>query len=997
MRRQNLKLTTHFFSDVAGQKSAIRLGKAIACLGLLMGLCLPLWSQSEADNGTIRGQITDPNGAAVADAKITVTNGDTAFVRTVTTNPEGYYVAANLPLGPYTVSIEKEGFSKLEAPGVVLDAGREAVIDGALKLGALTSTIEVTGGAPIVEPARTNIGRTITQAEVANLPLTSRNPYNFILFQPGVSGHPNPELGIPRTINTNGQMDRINYQMDGMVDTESDRYGLRLFPISDVYVREVQTVANSFAPEFGNTTGDIFNVISNSGTNDIHGLFQWIRRSVDASARPLLLAPSAVKPDLELSDYSANLGGPLIRNKLFLFGGYEHMTRGSPMPSTITAADAAALGLSSNLLGTAPGLLHGQFGNIRADWTISPRNQIFFRYNLFRNDFPFNTSVGNIFALDAATDFRDRAHVVGTQLMTEVSPTVLNELRFSWAYRSNTHFNDPLTGTGPQIFIPSHAVFGGSGNVPSLPNQGGAGDIFTEKIPNWNDNLTWIRAKHTMKFGASMSVIQDLQRSQTFAQYQFPSIATYLAAKSPTATNAQKLAYTTFTSNTDPNGLSYQSLFYGLYAQDSWQVRPSVLLIYGLRWDRYQAPGANPNAPFIDSRNFTTPNTDFSPRVGIAWRAGARTVVRASWGIFYDPAPTNLWFNSLNQDGSNRISALSLSGTNGGATTASPGAPLFPSTTVSGVASPIQSVITVTPNLRNAHAENASLQVTRELSQNDSFSLGYVHTGGRQLLFLHNINLINPIGTLADGRPIFSSAINAATRLDPRFNNISLQDSGANSSYDALLATYQHRFARGYQVSASYTFSHTLSDAPDVNSFEQNLPIEDPTNRKRDRGNSAVNRPQALTISAVLEPRVNVDEKIVHTILNGNMFAVLANLSSGDAQNVTATGTLNGDSTTSSVTRPAFIGRDTVRGPAIYQVDLRYTRTMFTFKERFSTQFIAESNNLFNHPNITSVRTSGFAVNSATGILLAPLPTTFAPTSTVLEARIVQFGLAVRW
>jgi hypothetical protein len=105
---------------------------------------------------------------------------------------------------------------------------------------------------------------------------------------------------------------------------------------------------------------------------------------------------------------------------------------------------------------------------------------------------------------------------------------------------------------------------------------------------------------------------------------------------------------------------------------------------------------------------------------------------------------------------------------------------------------------------------------------------------------------------------------------------------------------------------------------------------------------------------------------------------------------------LNGDSTTSAVTRPAFIGRNTVRGPAIYQVDLRYTRTMFRFKERVSTQFIAESNNLFNHPNITSVRTSGFAVNSS-GILLAPLPTTFAPTSTVLEARIVQFGLAVRW
>ena len=150
---------------------------------------------------------------------------------------------------------KKEGFETQRHTGVILDAGTEGVIDAQLKVGSVTTTIEVTGGAPVVEPSRTNTGRTISHAEVDNLPLTSRNPYNFIIFQPGVSGHPNPELGIPRTINTNGLLDRINYQMDGMVDTESDRYGLRLFPISDIYVREVQTVSNSFAPEFGNTAG----------------------------------------------------------------------------------------------------------------------------------------------------------------------------------------------------------------------------------------------------------------------------------------------------------------------------------------------------------------------------------------------------------------------------------------------------------------------------------------------------------------------------------------------------------------------------------------------------------------------------------------------------------------------------------------------------------------------------------------------------------------------
>ena len=150
----------------------------------------------------------------------------------------------------------------------------------------MTTTVEVTGGAPVLEPCRVSTGRTIDWTEIDNLPLTSRNPYNFVIFQPGLSGHPNPELGIPRTLNTNGLLDRINYQMDGMVDTETDRYGLRLFAISDIYVREVQTVSNSFAPEFGGTAGDIFNVITNSGSNQFHGEFYFIGRPPDRVRAP---------------------------------------------------------------------------------------------------------------------------------------------------------------------------------------------------------------------------------------------------------------------------------------------------------------------------------------------------------------------------------------------------------------------------------------------------------------------------------------------------------------------------------------------------------------------------------------------------------------------------------------------------------------------------------------------------------------------------------------
>src|SRR5882757_6032618 len=323
----------------------------------------PARAQVQAINGSVRGRVLDQTGSPLAEAAVTIENAQTGFSRSLTTSEDGYYVVPNLPLGTYSVRIEKNGFDTERHTGIVLEAGTEAVIDAQLKVGATSTSIEVSGGAPIIEPSRTSIGRTITHAEVDNLPLTSRNPYNFIVFQPGVSGHPNPELGIPRTINTNGLLDRINYQMDGMVDTETDRYGLRLFPIADIYVQEVQTVSNSFAPEFGFTAGNIYNVITGSGSNQFHGEFQYIGRPTDASARPILLAATAAKPDLTLSDIAFNAGGAILKNRLFIFGAYEHLTRGLPQPNTISQANAALIGLPASLLVTAPSIQHAQFAD----------------------------------------------------------------------------------------------------------------------------------------------------------------------------------------------------------------------------------------------------------------------------------------------------------------------------------------------------------------------------------------------------------------------------------------------------------------------------------------------------------------------------------------------------------------------------------------------------------------------------------------------------------
>jgi hypothetical protein len=933
------------------------------------------FGQAQAINGSVRGRVLDSAGAPITAAKVDATNDATGFTRSQETNDDGYYVIPNLPLGSYTLLIQKSGFSSERHPGVLLDAGTTATIDASLKVGQLTTSVDVEGGAPIVDPDRVSTGRTISFQETDNLPLTSRNPYNFILFQPGVSGHPNPELGIPRLLNTNGLADHVNYQLDGSNDTESDRTGLRLYAIADNYVSEVQVVSNSFSPEFGRTAGDIFNVITQSGSNQFHGEVQFIGRPLDLVARPILATPATLKPIA--NDFSANAGGRLIKDKLFFFASYEHVKRSVPSPSTITTANALALGLPSSLLANPPAVEHAQWVDTRLDWSITQKHQFFIRYNYFRNRYPFNTNDGGLYALNAASDFRDRAHVAGAQLLSTFSPTVLNELRFGWPYRNEQHIADPLTGTGSEITISGIANFGGSTAV---------GDRFQEKIPNLNDNFTVIRGAHTFKAGFGFQQNLDTQAADIYTQYVFPTIAAYQSALAGT----NPYSYSTFNASVGEPGAWYHSFFWDWFLQDSWKIKPNLTVVYGVRYDRFDSPGGDKSALFPWSQNFRTPGADFAPRLGIAWAIDSKTVLRASSGIFYEAPPTNLWYNAIYNDGGSASYIASIA-------SSAAGAPAFPAVVVNGtLPRSSQTIYTVTTNFKNDYAINSSFQITRQLSQNDSLTVGYANVNARNLEYLRNLNLINPTSYLADGRPVYSTTASAATRLYPQFNNIALEDTGANSSYNALIVNYQRRLQRGVTVNASYTWSHSISDAPEANAYDQGSNfIEDPSNRERDRGNTAINRPNAFTLSSVLQPSFpGIQNRVLRAIANGNQIALLGNLSSGDEQNEISNRVLNGDSLAGAgVTRPLFVGRNTLRTPNIYQVDARYSRSFFKLFDRFTPKFFLEANNIFNHPNITSINTTA-TVNTAGQITASP---TLAPTSTLLEGRIVQLGVRAQW
>ncbi len=329
---------------------------------------------------------------------------------------------------------------------------------------------------------------------------------------------------------------------------------------------------------------------------------------------------------------------------------------------------------------------------------------------------------------------------------------------------------------------------------------------------------------------------------------------------------------------------------------------------------------------------------------------------------------------------------------------------------------PTQSPYELTPRFKNEYTWNANLQVSQQLAKNDGLLFSYVMTNGRNMQFLENVNLINPIGALADGRPVYSSSASATTRaiyLLPSglaLNNITLINVGSNSSYNGLSATYQHRYSEGLTTSASYTWSHAITDTPEGNSYQFSSSVEDPSNPFRDRGNSNINRPNAFTFSTVYNPRSHLDNNLLNSFANGNELSVLGNFLSGDPLSLTSSSSVNGDSTSTS--RPLFIQRNTLRSPPVYQVDARFTRTLFTLNERISTKLIVESTNVFNRSNFitlnTSATTQACIVSGTNGCSNATTPASgsayiagqitaypnLAPTG-ALDARILQFGLKI--
>lgn len=908
-----------------------------------------LHAQSQAVNGTIEGVVRDATGAVLPGASVSVVNLDTGQQRTMTTNADGGYRAVLLSLGSYRVKAELQGFKTIERTGITLSAGQTAVVNFAMEVGGVAEVVSVTGEVPVTDPGKIDLGRTIGEAEVRNLPLVARNPYNFAFLQPNVTGYENEEFGVPR-INANGTQMHTNYQIDGNTNTEKDRAGLRLLPASEIMVREVKLITSGFAPEFGQTTGMVYNAITPSGSNDLHGSASYRFRRKGMSARPFFLNPAAPKPDTHVDDYTATLGGPIVRDKWFYYAGYEHVSRDLSADRVITVkpADAARIGLSTTAIpaeGVIPASQGVSFFLGKTDYQLAPDHKLAARYFFFKNESPFN--IGNVSSgtpntVEQATDFHDRMDSASAQLISSFGSNKLNELRFQFARRHQSRTASDGSGTGPAIAISGIAFFGGP-----VATVSDAGFDFSQKIWQVLDNFTVLRGRHSLKMGFDLQYVDDFRRNNLFQLYTFPTIDAYLGARS----GVTPRSYSTFQQLVGNPEVSYNSTFLSLFVQDDLRVSDRFKVLFGVRYDLFRIPDARPFAGNALSNDFKVDKNNFGPRAGFSWTldSRARTVLRASSGIMYEPPLINFYEDAIQRNGDPRTLTATLNPT-------SLGAPAFPATLSDlppGFTRPLQSIVTMDSDFSTQYTILSNVQLERALTNDFSVSVGYVNSLGRNMPVLVDTNLVPTGLTLADGRPIFSTAVTSATRVDPTFNHVDAFQSIGRGTYNALTVTVNKRMSHGFQAQASYTLAKGEDDAPLTGTYvvgSQDDRLSDPTNIDRDQGVTPFNQTHTFVFSGLIQPRVS-GGGVGAAILNNNQLGFIWQWNSGLPFNIRSNRDLNLDGVQND--RPIGIDRNTGRLGRVLNVDMRYVR--FLHFGRLRPELFVEAKNVFNVVNVSGV------------------------------------------
>jgi hypothetical protein len=924
-----------------------------------------IWAQATAQ---IAGTVRDQSGAVLPGVEVTATQTETGLARSAVTNETGSYVLSNLPIGPYRLEAGLPGFRTFVQTGIVLQVNGSPVINPVLEVGQVTEQVEVQANATLVETRTTGIGQVVENARVLELPLNGRNVNELISLSGAVapaaangSGR-NPFLATTGVSVAGGSSIGLNYTLDGANHNNSFENTYLSMPFPDA-MQEFKVETSATAVQNGVRPAGSVSLVTKSGTNEFHGnLFEFVRNG-KFNARNAF----ATKRDtIKRNQFGGTIGGPMIKNKVFFFGGYQGTTvRQDPVDvvtfvptAAMLAGDftafaspacnggrqitlrvpflnnsvdpallsKAAVNFTKLLPGTSDPCGRTIYGNqVRAnlhmavgriDYQRSDKNSIFGRYLVDSNFSPpsFTMSHNVLSVSNGSTglgiDALTQAFSLGDTYL--VSANVVNSFRLTanrWVGgRTGVEYAGwPEMGVKMFSYQPKRLAGTVTGGWNISPGGVGSAKM---ALFGGNDDLSVIHGNHQLAIGTQLSWwwINSYSDFYSYGRATFTGQATNLGLADYLMGNVAQWTMGT------PAPTLKRDKYAGAYFGDTWKVRQSFTLNYGVRWEPFFASvnrdgstthydhdalvkgvksdkllAAPPGVFFAGDPGVPGQSMmkdrwwNFSPRLGLAWdvSGNGRTSIRASVGTFYD-YPSSFYQVGLSNapptSQRNIITGVNLD--NPWATY--PGGDPFPTPFgkdwTRDTPWPLNAVVTaVDYDTQNTMISQWNLSLQRQVRSDWLVSGSYLGTESAHLWALQQLNpavfipgncQAGQYGLTAPG--LCSATANTNQRRvlaleNPQygkfFGTVNRIDSGSTASYHGLVLSVQRRAARGLTITSNYTWSHCISDSVTTNtgnSGNADGGYLNPQNRSLDRGNCEADRRHIFSSSAVAEtPRLS--------------------------------------------------------------------------------------------------------------------------------------------
>lgn len=898
--------------------------------------------RGQTSTGEIQVELTDPSNAAIPSGQIQIKGTETGnLVRSLTTNESGLAIATLLPPATYDVTASAGGFGTIVRKGIVLRVSETVTLRLRLEPGAMQQTVTVMGETPQLEEKSMALAGVVEQKQIVQLPLNGRNYLQLALLMPGAVPSASSRDNSFSAYGNSGLQNA--FLLDGARNISYLR-GLDtltrdvLRPPLDA-IDQFSVQLSNYSAQFGASSGGIVSVVTKSGTNSLHGsAYNFIRNNQLDAAN--YFAPPGTNPLLVRNQFGGSLGGPIIKNKVWLFGAYED----TPIRSenTLTSAVPAAefrqgrFGaipvfdpFSTRANPSGPGYVRQALpGNVIPASLISQTGQqLLNRYplanrgtNFIRNSANRQASHNGVMRGDVQVSSKDSVYVrfgitrssqdrepglpepaqtpvrvntdntgVGVGYTRTMTPTTVNEFRFSWArvdLRQNATMPrdeiipgilDPNIDSSIPVFnVAGFAAIGAQAGTNNVPLRKSSGD--------WglSNNLSRIQGRHSLQFGADLQLIRPTTFTSLSGRGSLGFTGVFSQDPQRRAGTGSPVADLLMgTANSISTGSTYESIergkTIGFFAQDQWAITPTFTLTLGIRYELYPAytEVQNRMANFILDDGDPTygkvilagdpsrprslldlDTTNWAPRIGIAWKVPklSGTVIRAAYGIFYaqdtglgviDRITGNPPFYGY---GSQSYSSDQLFPASGfvltpGASITRP-APIDPSAFVLNPAA-TSTLISWDRHYTTPYSQQWNLNLQKEIKWGLLTEVSYV--GNRGLHFWGrsqaNQPLVNGPGAPVTRRPLARYTVASVSRLAP----------WSNSDYHGMSSKLERRFASGLSMLASYTYGKVLNYQDiglNVGGTSGDT-IQDNYNRKAQRGPSNNDLRQRFVFSGI--------------------------------------------------------------------------------------------------------------------------------------------------